>query len=149
MARYKCKDCGKTMETTESKCEICGGDLVLVKMPKKVKPKQEKFSAESDMGRKNPGDFTPVAVRAIKPKVPHRTMLDMGRQDKRTTNQKIKTLGFILGTLAVAFILAMSIRYFFGSYNVKFTDENVNKRQNSEQQEPNQDKDQGEDLTFD
>lgn len=149
MARYKCKDCGKTTESKTSKCEICGGDLVQVNMPKKVSPKREKFSAESDMGRENPGDFTPVAVRAIKPKVPNRTVLDIGKQDKQTTNQKIKTLGFILGTLAVAFILAMSIRYFFGDMNVKFSDENVEKRQNTEQQDQSKDKDQNDDLTLD
>lgn len=134
MARLKCSECGRTAETTSDKCELCGGEMVQAGAPKKpkpktVKPKREKFNAESDLGKESPGDFSPVAVRAIKPKVPHRTVLDIGKQDERSFKSKLKTAGFIIGTIAVAAVLAFSIRHFFGEYNVKFTDENVEKRQ--------------------
>lgn len=130
MAKLVCKECGRTADSSEKKCELCGGDMVKEESSNSPTPKKTtKFSGNSDLGKQSQGDFTPVAVRAIKPKVPNRTVLDIGRQDNRTFKQKLKTAGFIALTLALAFILAMSIRYFFGDHNVKFTDENVQKRQ--------------------
>ncbi len=141
MTRKICKECGKTLETDGTKCELCGGDMIAAGAPKSPRPKTvepkptTKFSGNSDLNRQSPGDFTPVAVRAIKPKEGNRTYLDIGKQEKRTFKQKMKTAGAIAGTIALAFILAMSIRYFFGEYNVKFTTENVEKRQAEQQSE--------------
>lgn len=136
MAKKICKECGKTADTDSEKCELCGGQMISVDALKGPKPKMtDKFTGESDLNRESPGDFTPVAVRSIKPKVPNRTVLDIGKQEKRTFKQKMKTVGFILLTLALAFLLAMSIRHFFGKYNVKFTEENVQKRQTEQMSE--------------
>lgn len=134
MTRYKCVECGRSSESSEN-CAVCGGKMVPAGAPKKAKPKKDnKFTGDSDLGKESPGDFSPVAVRAIKPKVVNRTVLDIGRQDKRSKRQKLKTAGFIVLTIAIAALLAFSIRYFFGDYNVKFSDKNVEKRQEQVQE---------------